>query len=102
MIYYHATPKENVFSIIREGIHASFDGVYLCKAAEDCLMFFLIYPDHAGKEIAVIPIDLDDEKIIESYDHNKEFIPCDAFIYPEDIPATKIPPLQDILLYKLM
>ncbi len=105
MIYYHATPKENIFSILKNGIHASFDGlyegVYLCKSPEECLMFFTIWPNSAGKEIAVIPLDLDESKIIKGTDHDKRYIPCDSFMYLEDIPANKIPPLNEILLYKI-
>ena len=103
MIFYHATPKENIFSIMKEGIKIGWDGcIYLCKSPTDCLLFFISNPLNKGKRFAVIPIDLDPEQVKESYDHNKEFIKCDAYFYDKPIPAEKIPKnLDDILLYKL-
>ena len=41
MIYYHATPKDNVFNITANGLKRGIDGfTYLCKSEEDCLKFF--------------------------------------------------------------
>lgn len=103
MIFFHATTKENVFSIMRDGLKTGYDGhSYFCKTVEECLMFFKINPLFAGRQIAVIPIDLDENTVKESSDHNKAFIPADAFCVDYDIPADKIPKnLDKIRLFKI-
>jgi len=101
--YYHATPKENVRSIKREGIHASEDMgvVFLTKSVDDALMFMEVHHPKGGL-FAVFPILLDESEVHESHDHNKKYIPCDAYYHEGDIPADLIPKsLNDILLFRL-
>ena len=115
MIYYHATLKENVFSIIKEGLKTGYDGcTYLCKSEKECLSFFNL-PNRFLKfipekntwafldkiEIAVIPLELDESTVHESNDHNKAFIKADAYYIDYDIPKEKIPLLNKIQLYEL-
>ena len=41
---YHATPKNNTFSIMREGIKAGIDGiVYFCETAEESLAYIYLF-----------------------------------------------------------
>ena len=100
---YHVTPKKNIFNIMSEGIKTGPDGcIYLCKNEDDCFKFFTINPANKGKQFAVLTIDLSESEVEESFDHDKKYIDCKAYIYREDIPANKIPQnLVDIPLYTL-
>lgn len=104
MLFFHATLKENVFNIMRDGLKTGQDGYsYFCKTVEECLMFFKINPLYVGRQIAVIPIELDENTVKESDDHNKAYIPADAFCIDYDIPADKIPKrLEKIRLFEIL
>lgn len=86
--YYHATPFENLESIMDQGIHRGCDGVvYLTEKPEEAARFVAIrgyYP------ILVLGIELEEDMISESFDHNPVFFGCRAYTYPEDIPADEI------------
>ena len=69
--YYHATPYENLNSILNQGIHRGCDGViYLTDAKEDALKFVAI---RGYLDILVCGIQLEEEMVQESFDHNESF-----------------------------
>lgn len=96
MIYYHATEDKNYINILMNGIKSGFDGcVYLCKDPDHCIRFL----DVRGvrEDIFVFAIDLDENEVKESHDHNEKFFGCKAYCYDGDIPESKI--LHDQCLY---
>lgn len=100
MRYWHFTEKNNVFPILREGLKATQCGVFFCKSIDDCMKFIAIRQKEGL--FAFIPLDLDESEVYESFDHNRKFIDCDAFYYPGDIPADKMPQsLNEIPLYEI-
>ena len=104
MTLYHATEKRNVFSILPNGLKAGFDGrVYFADSPENA-MKFLIAKMRKGeeKEIAVIPVDIDDSKVNPSDDHNKQYFKCDAYYVDGDIEKECLPQnLGDVLSFKV-
>ena len=81
--YYHATPFENIQSIFRKGILRGCDGVvYLTEKPEEAMRFLMI---RGCKKALVIEVELEDDMVEESFDHNKMFFDCRAFVYPYDI-----------------
>ena len=81
--YYHATPIENLESIMSEGIHKSVDGVvYLTTDPKDALKFLAV---RGYKEALVCKVALNEELVEEQFDHNEKFFKCRAYGYPEDI-----------------
>lgn len=83
-IYYHATPYENLESIIKDQeIHRGCDGVvYLTEKPDEAVRFVAI---RGYKKILVFGLELDDGKVSESFDHSEVFFKCKAYTYPEDI-----------------
>lgn len=79
---YHATPMENLYSIMDEGIHPGTDGVvYMCEKPEDSAKFLAV---RMIREILVCKIKIykKDEKLItETFDHSERFFKCRAFGY---------------------
>ncbi len=104
--YYHFTQKDNVFSIIREGLKPGEDGfVYLCTSIEDCVKFVRLYwktlaINSPTAEIAFIPVELDPADVEEIHDHDEQFVRCKAYKYNKTIPPEKIPFLDKITLYE--
>lgn len=96
MRYYHATGKENLGSILVDGIHTGCDGVvYLCKEADESARFPAI---HGVKDIVAFGIDVPEKDIRESHDHSEAFFRCKAYTYGKDIPASRI---KTVTEYKL-
>lgn len=86
--YYHATPYENLSSIIVDGIKASFEGiVYLTKERDDALKFVAV---RGYKDILTVEVLIDSEKVEETFDHNLMFFKCKAFGYKGDIKPCEI------------
>ena len=86
--YYHATPYENLMSIVDAGIWAGHDGfVYLTTDPKDATKFLAI---RGCYDILVCEVHLEEDMVEESYDHNERFFGCKAYIYPDDIPADDI------------
>lgn len=86
--YYHATPYENLNSIMEKGILKGCDGVvYLTEKPEDAAKFVAI---RGHKKILVLGIEFEEGLVGESFDHSFSFFGCEAYIYPEDIPADEI------------
>jgi len=54
------------------------------------------------KEIAVFPVNIDDNKVNLSDDHNKDYFKCDAYYVDGDIEKECLPQnLSDVLLFKV-
>lgn len=105
--YYHYTLKDNVFTIMKDGLKPGEDGlIYLCTSIEDCTKFvkarrklIALEAGYSSFEIAFIPVELDPADVEESFDHNEKIIKCKAYTYDKIIPPEKIPFLDKIPLY---
>ena len=81
--YYHATPYENLGSILSEGIHVGSDGViYLCEKPHEAARFIAI---RGCKKILAIEVMVEEDLVKESFDHSEYFFKCKAYSYPKDI-----------------
>lgn len=86
--YYHATPFENLESIMDQGILRGCDGVvYLTEKPEEAARFVAI---RGCREILVLGIELEEDLVNESFDHSKTFFKCKAYMHSDDIPADEI------------
>ncbi len=86
--YYHATPYENLPSILENGIMPGFEGiVYLCETATDSLKFVAI---RGCQDILVIEVELNEDDVIETFDHSEAFFKCKAFGYQETIQVSQM------------
>ena len=95
-ILYHATTKENAMKIIGSHcIRPGMDGlVYMADSPENAIKFQMPYHEVMasgnGKfTITVIPIRIkkaDEAKVIETFDHNKEYFKCKSYGYEGEIP----------------
>lgn len=91
-IMYHATARENMFSILESGIQAkNAEGlVYLCEKPEDAIKFLAI---RGCKNIVTFKVKIynkDSDKLIETFDHSYRFFKCRAFGFMGDIPAKNV------------
>ena len=94
--YYHATPYENLESIMDQGIHKGYDGVvYLTEKPEEAARFVAI---RGCKTILVLGIELDKNLVTESFDHSFQFFRCKAYSYPDDIGINDV---TEFLKYEL-
>lgn len=82
--YYHATPFENLESImVDQVIRKGCDGVvYLAEKPEDAAKFLVV---RGHRKILVLGVDIEEDMVSESFDHSEAFFKCKAFTYPEDI-----------------
>ncbi len=86
--YYHATPYENLGSILDKGIQTGHDGVvYLCEKPYEAARFVAI---RGCNKILVLGVEIEEDMVRESGDHSYLFFKCLAYIYPENIPADEI------------
>lgn len=70
--YYHATPYENLVSIVVDGIKSGMEGVvYLTKERDDALKFLAIRGCH---DILIVEVLIDSEKVEETFDHSLQFL----------------------------
>ena len=83
--YYHGTSYSNLLKIIEDGkIKTSIEGiVYLAKTKEEAFRFVALR--YMTEDIAVIELDLDDSKVIETFDHSQTFFKARAFGYEGEI-----------------
>lgn len=82
--YYHATPFENLESIVDQGIRKGCDGVvYLTENSGDAAKFLVI---RGCKKILIIGVNLEEDLVAESFDHSEAFFKCKAYMYFENIP----------------
>lgn len=77
--YYHGASYSNLLKIIKEGkIKTSMEGIiYLAKTKEEAFRFVALR--YMTEDIAVIELDLDDSKVIETFDHSQTFFKARAF-----------------------
>lgn len=81
--YYHATPFENLESILTKGILRGNDGVvYLAEKPHEAARFVAI---RGCKKILTIEVEVEESMVEESFDHSELFFKCKAYTYPQDI-----------------
>ena len=88
-VYYHATPFENLLSIVEKGILKSkYDGlVYLTEKPEEAARFLAI---RLCKEILVCKVEVEESLVEETFDHNEAFFKCKAYGYRGDISPDEV------------
>lgn len=87
-LMYHATSQENLDSILSDGIRRGIDGVvYLCEKPVDAVKFLAI---RLIRDIVVFAVRVDEDEMEESFDHNKNFFGCSAYMVSYDIPTSDI------------
>lgn len=88
MKYYHATPFNNLNSILEQGLHRSIDGVvYLCEKPEDCLKFAGV---HLIQHVLLCEVNIPASWVVETFDHNITFFKCRYYGSTKDIPISRI------------
>ena len=88
---YHATPKENLNSILEHGLRPGIDGcVYLCEQPKEAIRFLLVKQPEVIVVFEIAISDEDEARIKESFDHSFEFFQCRAYGYNGTIPKEKI------------
>lgn len=86
--YYHATPYENLESILENGIKRGVDGVvYLTEGRDEAMRFLLI---RGYRDILTVEVLIDSENVDEMFDHNPNFFKCRAFGYKGDIKSNEL------------
>ena len=87
--YYHATPFENLASILEKGILKSkLDGVvYLAEKPEEAARFLAI---RLCRNILVCEVEVEDDLVEETFDHNEAFFKCKAYGYKGDIKPDEV------------
>lgn len=78
--YYHATPYENLPSVLCDGLKPGPDGlVYLCEKPEDCCKFLYV---RGCRNILTVRVKVTkrlENTIIETFDHSPDFFKCRAY-----------------------
>lgn len=93
--FYHATPFENLCSILDKGIKVGHDGiVYLTETPEDAVKFLRI---RLYNDVLVVCVELEECDVHETFDHSQAFFKCRAFGYPKDIMPNQ---MGEMLRYK--
>lgn len=90
-IFYHATSKDNLGSILYNGLIAGSQGcIFMTEKEEDAIKFLALrlIPEIVTIKIRVYKEDYD--KIQETFDHDPSFFKCKAFGYFGNIPAENI------------
>ena len=81
--YYHATPFENLESILDQGLHKGCDGVvYLTKKPDEAARFLAV---RGCTKILVCEVQVEEDMVEEMFDHNPRFFKCRAYGYCDDI-----------------
>lgn len=96
--FYHATLKENLESIINDGLKRNNieHCIFLCDKPEDAAKFLRV---RMCPEFVVIPVRVHERFLEESFDHSSQFFKCNAYMYMKDIPPRNIE-VNNILIYK--
>lgn len=82
---YHATPWSNFMSIVEDGLKPGCDHiVYLAETKEDALKFIAIRV--FNEPILVVEVEVEEDLLTETFDHNFNFFKARAWGYPETIP----------------
>ena len=77
---YHATPYNNLYSILEHGINIGVGGVYMCETPNDAAKFLAV---RGIKDILVVEVKIPKKleyTISESFDHSYAFFKCRAFV----------------------
>ena len=75
--FYHATPTENLCSIMSKGLLTGVDGiVYLTEKPDEAIRFLAI---RGYKEAIVCQVELEEDFVEEQFDHNERFFGCKAY-----------------------
>lgn len=96
MKYFHYSKEENVQSILQDGLKRSDGAVFMTDSIDAILTFASIYnaPEDDEKiNIFIFEVEgeaLEPDKLVESTDHNEDYIKCNAYMYLDDIPAEHI------------
>ena len=94
-IMYHATPYENLISILDNGIRTGIDNVvYLTEKPEDAVKFLAV---RLVEKILVCEVLVEESELLESYDHNERFFGCKVYMVNHSISSDDI---TDYLLYE--
>lgn len=105
--YYHATPKENLQSIMKDGIQAKFGGVY-CSTDEETSARWICFSRMHCKEIITLPFDRPngDKRISIGTDHSPILTKIlgvedegSSFVSSEEIPPQDIE-WDSVMVYK--
>ena len=105
--YYHATPKENLGSILGRGILTCFGHVY-CSTSEETAARWICFSRRGSKEIITIPFDRPDgdKRMQLGTDHSPIMTRMlgvseegASFVSTETIPPTDID-LDNIMVWK--
>lgn len=83
MKFYHATDYNNLSKIVHKGLIPGVDGIiYLTDSFENALKFVMF---RGYERILVCEIDLDEDQVEETFDHNYAFFQCKSYGYSEVI-----------------
>lgn len=95
--YYHATPYSNLGSILMDGIEPRNveHCVYLCESKHDALKFLVL---RGCADILVCKCKLNENDVIETFDHSKDFFNCRCFGYDKTI---RIKDIVDFMRFDL-
>lgn len=86
--FYHATSFENLCSIMDDGIKPGCDGiVYLCEKEIDAVKFPYT---RLIRNILVCEVEIEEDKVEETFDHSYLFYKCKAYGYPDVITPDEI------------
>lgn len=96
--YYHATQAENLESIIKDGLKRNNieQAIFLCDKPEDAAKFLRV---RLCPHFVVIPVQVHERFLEESFDHSEQFFKCKAWMYKKDI-APRYIDVDNILEYK--
>ena len=95
MKYYHAATPDTMEKILNDGVlkKSPWDGVvYLCKDPIDACKFLVV---RGFTCLKVIEVELDENEVMESFDHSEAFFQCKAYMYPGNIELTGSEPVED-------
>tara|TARA_R100000479_G_scaffold175457_1_gene126554 strand:- start:280 stop:636 length:357 start_codon:yes stop_codon:yes gene_type:complete len=103
--YYHATPYENFFSIMEEGIRKSWGGVY-CSTDMDTAAKWICFTRATSKKIMVLSFKRDSSLMELGIDHSPvmtKMLGVDddsaSFVSPDGIPPEDII-WDDVMIYE--
>ena len=106
MFLYHATDSENIDSILKHGILAKFEGVYLTDSIESAVRWVGIRFLGTDKEIAVIKVKISKKEVEEGCDHSplmiKIFGVGKSYLHPKNITTDKIVEITTLKLKEVI
>ena len=93
MKMYHATDEQSARSIIQDGkIKTRFGEILLTDSVNNALKFLLF---RGLDKVIIFEVDVDESKMLESFDHSEAFFGCKAWMVFEDIPVS-----SDTVIYE--